>query len=144
VGWFLSSKNVSKAEMCSFYVDVVCLFKLDLLRRGLIKRGQKVYVLDQCFTCKHHKKFVEEMEREEDEFFAEVDARDREEGVICRCDGKLCDRQPVGSCFSVFPNPDGSPSDILSDVCSRFKVDCFPDGSLTKETFLRLRKREVV
>jgi len=134
----------NKPEMCSFFVDVVCLFKLDLLRRGLLKKGQEVYVLDVCSTCKHYKEFVCGMEREEEEFFAEVDAGDRERGIVCSCDGKLCDRNPIGSCFSVFPNPDGSPSNILADVCSRFKVDCFPDGAVIKETFLRLRKHEVV
>jgi len=134
-------KNVSKSEMCSYLVDVVCHFKLDLLRRGLIKKGERVYVLDQCSTCKHQKQFIREMQREEDEFFAEVDRSNRERGFTCPCDDKLCDRDTLGSCFSFFSNPDGSPSNILSDVCPRFNVNCFPDGSMIRKTFLRLRKR---
>ena len=134
-------KNVSKSEMCLFLVDVVCSFKRDLLRRGLLKKGERVYVLDQCSTCKHYKEFVRGMEKEEEEFFAEVDRLNREIGSTCPCDDKLCDRDNLGSCFSVFSNPDGSPSDILSDVCPRFNVNCFPNGAVIKKTFLRLHKR---
>jgi hypothetical protein len=74
------------------------------------------------------------MEKEEHEFWVEVDEANRKEGLTCQCDGKLCDNEAVGSCFS------SSANHVLVWVCPRFIVGCFRDGALIKEEFLRLRK----
>jgi hypothetical protein len=78
------------------------------------------------------------MEKDEDEFWAEVDEADREKGLTCPCDGKLCDNEAVGSCFT------GSLDGFLLWVCPRFNVGCFRDGAVIKEEFLRLRKGGLV
>jgi hypothetical protein len=71
------------------------------------------------------------MEREEEEFWSEVDAV-RSKDFRCFCDGKLCDNQPVGACFGVKANS----GEVFR--CSRFDVNRLADGSLLKKEFLRL------
>ena len=48
---------------CSFWDDVFCSFK----------RSDKSVFMSRCLKCPHYKKFEREMEREELEFWDEVD-----------------------------------------------------------------------
>ena len=37
------------------------------------RRSEKSGIMERCFSCVHYKRFVEEMEREEDAFFEEAE-----------------------------------------------------------------------
>jgi len=110
-----------------------CLFMSDVKVCGF-RKTEKFEVLHECVTCVHYHRFFAGMEKQEDEFWDEVDAVRGKEGVSCVCDGKECDNEIVGSCFRK------SVDDVLIWVCPRFDVDSFPDGAVIKEEFLRLRK----
>jgi hypothetical protein len=58
-----------KSYSCIFEPDVLCSFR----------HSEGSYVLDRCLTCEHYRRFAEEMEKEEAEFFENVD-RIRKEG----------------------------------------------------------------
>ncbi len=93
-----------------------------------------------CLNCPHHDKIEQEMD--EEELLDGVDATEQE-SFPCYCDGELCDRCPVGSCFVVKDDPKTHlPTDELVSVCPRFDVDKLPDGSWIKVEFLKLRKPE--
>jgi len=78
------------------------------------------------------------MEKEDEEFWAEVDEIYRKEGLSCLCDHKPCDNEVRGSCFS------SSTNGVLLWVCPRFDVGCFRDGAMIKVMFESLRKGGLV
>ena len=110
-----------------------CFFLLDVKVCGF-RKTEKFDVLPECAKCVHYHRFFEEMDKQEDEFWREVDAVRKEQGVACVCDGKECNSEIVGSCFRK------SVDDVLIWVCPRFDVNCFRDGAVIKKEFLRLRK----
>ncbi len=94
-----------------------------------------------CESCGHYEKGMQEME--EEELLDDADIGLEQESFPCCCDGKLCDRCPVGSCFVVKDDPKTHhPTNELAWVCPRFDVNKLPDGSWLKEVFLKLRKPE--
>jgi hypothetical protein len=58
-----SESGHRKVLPCVFFDDVLCSFR----------RSEKSGIMRRCLGCEHYKKFVEEMEKEEDEFFDEVE-----------------------------------------------------------------------
>lgn len=52
-----------KLLCCLFWSEVLCSFR----------RSEKSVIMERCFSCVHYKRFVEEMEREEDAFFEEAE-----------------------------------------------------------------------
>jgi hypothetical protein len=58
----------SKRLPCVFFDDVRCPYR----------KSEKVKIMSRCFKCPHLKEFEREMEREEDEFWDEVDRMRRE------------------------------------------------------------------
>jgi len=120
----------SKAEIghCVFFDDVLCSFR----------KVKAFYVMDRCFECSHYKRFEREMEKEENEFWAEIDEANRKKGLSCFCDSKPCDNETVGSCFT------SSVDGFLLWVCPRFNIGRLRDGAVIKEEFLRLRKGGLV
>lgn len=110
-----------KVLSCVFFDDVSCSFR----------KSEKPRVVSGCSGCRHYKRFIEEMEREDEEFWNEIDERDK--NLRCYCDGKLCSGKPAGACFGV------KTDDYELIVCPRFDVNRFPDGSVIKQEFLRLR-----
>jgi hypothetical protein len=75
---------------CLFSSHVPCSFR----------KSEKSGITRRCSGCEHYKKFVNEMEREEEEFWNEADEL-RSKDFRCYCDGKLCGNEHVGSCFGV-------------------------------------------
>jgi hypothetical protein len=111
-----------KLFSCVFFDDVLCSFR----------KSERSGIMNRCSKCPHYERFVEEMGREEEEFWREVDeVRDKE--FRCHFDGKLCDNHPVGACFGV----EADSGDLI--VCPRFDVNRLADDSLMKKEFLRLR-----
>jgi len=110
-----------KLPSCLFSFHVPCLFR----------KSEKSGIMRRCSGCGHYKRFVEEMEREEGEFWNEVDEL-RSKDFRCYCDGKLCGNEPVRSCFGVKVDS----GEVFR--CSRFDANRLPDGSLIKKEFLRL------
>jgi hypothetical protein len=93
-----------------------------------VRKSEKFLIMSKCSGCKHYKKFVEEMEREDEEFWNEVDEKNK--SLRCHCDGKPCSMGDA--CF-------GATSDSGElFVCPRFDVNRLPDSSLIKTEFLRL------
>ena len=115
--------RIHKLPSCVFFDDVLCSFR----------KSEKSGIMNRCFDCRYYKKFVEEKEKEEEEFWREVDEMRRDEGFRCFCDGKLCDNEVVGRCFGI--SLDGK-----LFVCHRFDVNRFSDDSWMKKEFLRLKK----
>lgn len=54
-------------SLCLFLVDVVCPY------RGSEDKRRHFSVVSCCFKCSRYAQFVSEMEREEEEFFEEVE-----------------------------------------------------------------------
>lgn len=52
-----------KVLSCVFFDDVLCS----------LRRHEKVRIMSRCFRCSHYLRFVREMEKEEEEFFEEVE-----------------------------------------------------------------------
>ena len=109
-----------KLSSCLFSSHVPCSFR----------KSEKSGMMRRCPMCGHYKRFVNEMEREEEEFWSEVD--ERAESLRCYCDGKLCRNEPVGACFGVKADS----CEVFR--CSRFGVNRLVDGSVIKEEYLRL------
>ena len=61
-----------------------CLFLLDV-KVCSFRKSETFDVMDECFKCSHYKRFVEEMEREEEEFFEEVDRLRKRVKYCCIC-----------------------------------------------------------
>ena len=58
-----------KILSCLFLLDVLCSFR----------RYEGFGFMKRCETCVHYLRFLREMEKEEDEFFEEVDRLRRKE-----------------------------------------------------------------
>ena len=61
--------SVKKLLPCLYELDVLCAFRT----------SEKQMHMKRCETCTYYKRFVKDMEDEEEEFFEEVD-RIREHG----------------------------------------------------------------
>lgn len=58
--------NLPKA--CVFLDDVLCSYR----------KSEEFGVMERCFRCPHYRRFIREMDKEEEEFFEEVErARER-------------------------------------------------------------------
>ena len=57
------SHSEKKLLFCLFLVDVLCSFR----------KSEKFYIMNRCFECPHYKRFLKEMQDEEDEFFEECE-----------------------------------------------------------------------
>ena len=53
----------SKLLSCFFLTDVLCSFR----------KTEEFGVMDRCLRCSHYKRFMREMEEEEDEMWEEID-----------------------------------------------------------------------
>jgi len=106
---------------CVFSSHVSCSFR----------KSEKFRIMSKCSGCEHYKRFIEEMEREEEEFWNEVDESNKR--LRCLCDGELCSNKSVGGCFGATADS----GELI--VCPRFDVNRLPDDSVIKQEFLRLR-----
>ena len=52
-----------KLLSCLFLLDVLCSFR----------KSEKSYIMNRCSECVHYKRFLKEMQEEEEEFFEEAD-----------------------------------------------------------------------
>lgn len=62
----MSSERVDKAVKllgCLFLKDVLCSFRV----------SEQMAVMERCFSCPHHKRFMEMMEEEDRKVDAEMD-----------------------------------------------------------------------
>ena len=119
----------SKPFSCLFMPNIFCSYVLS---------EKSVGVMDRCMSCRHYEEFLRLMDAEDMKVMSEINEVQRKEGYSCPCDHKLCDNETVGSCFTKSSNG------LLLWVCPRFNIDCFPDGAVIKEEFLRLRKGGLV
>ena len=55
--------NSPKLLSCVFWDDVWCSYR----------KSEKVGVMDRCMKCRHYRRLIREMEKEEEEFFEEVE-----------------------------------------------------------------------
>lgn len=62
VGLTSKANSFAKRITCVFFDDVICSF-----------REEGFGIMDRCFRCDHFFRFLSEMEKEEDEFWEEVD-----------------------------------------------------------------------
>jgi hypothetical protein len=125
----LVEQRLVESWLCLFFDDVFCLYPK-------IPREKRVGSV--CLSCSNYAKFMRVMDEEDARFDDEVDEANRLHGVVCVCDGKLCDNEVLGGCFSV-EGSGGMPTDVLLSVCSRFDVNRV--SGMIKDEFLRLRKR---
>ena len=61
--WCTVLSAEKKLLSCLFLVGVLCSFR----------KSEKSYIMNRCFECPHYKRFLKEMQEEEDAFFEEVE-----------------------------------------------------------------------
>ena len=58
------SYSAEKLLSCLFLLDVLCSFR---------RRYEKLGIMNRCLECVHYKRFLKEMQEEEEEFFEEAE-----------------------------------------------------------------------
>jgi len=116
----LALSGEKKLLSCAFSSRVPCSFR----------KSEKSGIMRRCSGCGHYRNFVNEMEREEEEFWNVVDKANKD--LRCCCDGNSCGNEPVGACFGARADS----GEVFR--CSRFDVNRLADGSVIKEEYLRL------
>lgn len=112
-----------KLFQCFFSPQTLCSYR----------KTEQFSVMERCFSCPEYKRFGAEMEREEEDFFVEVDRQNQ--FAKCMFEDCPCDSEPRRLvCFG---------SDLVGGnvwKCRRFDAEKLPADSMMRETYLELVK----